>query len=330
MKNLIFFVSVIFLSIVSNTTIAQLPGYIPDDSLVGWWPFKGNANDLSLNANNGVNNGAQLANDRFGNEESAYDFVDPADHILVESINQASFNGDFTISAWVNFRNFYIDYPHIMSGMNNYFAFHGQGPTYYPNNDKVGFYTTSAEAVHQGLMVSQNPLSVNSWHNIIVNKKGSEVTMYIDNQLSDSNTHDNQLLTNGEGLYFGNFYLLNSNIDGMVDDIGIWKRSLTQDEMNNLYYMPNTGIVIRPVLKSFRIYPNPAREYFTICDFTGIAGAKLFVALYNTSGQMVLYQEINRNNPVIRLTDIHNQGIYTIKISNTESSSWYQKLLIQF
>lgn len=330
MKKLIFFISVSLLSFVSNRTFAQLPDYIPEDSLVGWWPFKGNVNDLSLNTNNGLNNGAQLVNDRFGNEESAYDFDDPADHILVQTINQASFEGDFTISAWVNFRNFYIDYPHIISGMNNYFAFHGQGPTYYPNNDKVGFYTTSADAIHQGLIVSRDPISVNNWHNIIVNKKGSEVTMYIDNQLSASNTHDNQPLTNGEGLYFGNFFLLNSNIDGMVDDIGIWKRSLSPEEMSNLFYMPNTGISHKPGIKSFGIYPNPARDYCTIADFKGIFGSKLSSALYNASGQEVLRQEIDRNNPVIRLTGIHNQGLYTIKITNTEGHSWFQKLLIQY
>jgi len=248
----------------------------------------------------------------------------------VQTINQASFEGDFTISAWVNFRNFYIDYPHIISGMNNYFAFHGQGPTYYPNNEKVGFYTTSINAIHQGLIVSQNPLSVNTWHHIIINKYASEVKMYIDNEFSISNTHDNELLTNGEGLYFGNFFLLNSNIDGMVDDIGIWKRSLSQDEMSNLHYMPNTGIRKRPALESFHIRPNPAHDYFTISDFSGIPGSELSVAIFNTSGQVVLQQEIDRSNPVIRLTNIHSQGLYTVKITNKEGRSGFQKLLIQF
>lgn len=330
MKNLHLIIFMIFLSGIYNTAIAQFPGYISSDSLVGWWPFEGNANDLSINANNGVNNGAQLVNDRFGNEESAYNFSAPDDHILVQTINQASFEGDFTISAWVNFRNFYIDYPHIISGMNNYFAFHGQGPTYYPNNEKVGFYTTSINTIHQGLIVSQDPLSVNAWHHIIVNKHASEVTMYIDNEFSISNTHDNELLINGEGLYFGNFFLLNSNIDGMVDDIGIWKRSLSQDEMSNLHYMPNTGIVKRPALESFRIKPNPANEYFTICDFTGIPGQNLSVTIYNTSGQVVLRKEIDRSNPVIRLTIIDSQGLYTVKITNKEGRSGFQKLLIQF
>ena len=36
--------------------------------------FSGNANDLSGNSNNGVVNGAQLVNDRFGNPNSSYQF----------------------------------------------------------------------------------------------------------------------------------------------------------------------------------------------------------------------------------------------------------------
>ena len=46
---------------------AQIPSYVPTDGLVGWWPFNGNANDESGNGNDGVVNGAILANDRNGN-----------------------------------------------------------------------------------------------------------------------------------------------------------------------------------------------------------------------------------------------------------------------
>ena len=160
MKNLILFVTLSFFCLVSNLAPAQLPGYVPSDSLLGWWPFSGNANDISINANHGTVNGAQLVSDRFGIESSAYDFSNPEDNILVSAINQASFGGDFTISAWVNFRNFNTDYPHVMSGMNNYLSLFGQGPAYYPDNEKAGFYTTSDNGMNQGLVVSQNPLEV--------------------------------------------------------------------------------------------------------------------------------------------------------------------------
>jgi hypothetical protein len=274
-------------------------------------------------------NGAFLVEDRFGNAESAYDFSTPNDHIIVQTINQTSFEGDFTLSVWVNFRNFYNDYPHIVSGMNNYFAFHGQGPVYYPDNEKVGFYTTSINSTHQGLMVSQDPLSINTWHHIIINKHDTVVSLYVDNLISASNTHDNLPLTSGEGLYFGNFYFLNNNIDGMIDEIGIWKRSLSPEEMTDLHFMPNTGLRNISFSEAFRITPNPAHDYFTINDLSEISGSNLLASIYTISGQLVLSQELDKCNSVINLTNIYSQGLYTVKISNKEGRSWFHKLLIQ-
>ena len=57
-----------------TSSIAQLPNYVPANGLVGWWPFDGNANDQTINANNGTISGAILTVDRFGNSNAAYSF----------------------------------------------------------------------------------------------------------------------------------------------------------------------------------------------------------------------------------------------------------------
>jgi hypothetical protein len=54
-----------FLICFSYSSFAQnIPNYLPINGLVGWWPFNGNANDESGNANNGAVNGATLSQDR--------------------------------------------------------------------------------------------------------------------------------------------------------------------------------------------------------------------------------------------------------------------------
>ena len=45
-----------------------------DSGLVAHYPFNGNANDESGNANHGTVNGATLTTDRFGNANKAYSF----------------------------------------------------------------------------------------------------------------------------------------------------------------------------------------------------------------------------------------------------------------
>tara|TARA_B100000902_G_C26670287_1_gene602721 strand:- start:79 stop:306 length:228 start_codon:yes stop_codon:yes gene_type:complete len=61
----------LFITVIS---FGQVPNYVPTNGLVGYWPFNGNANDESVNTNNGTVNGATLTTDRFGNANSAYDF----------------------------------------------------------------------------------------------------------------------------------------------------------------------------------------------------------------------------------------------------------------
>jgi hypothetical protein len=56
-------------------SMAQVPSYIPTDSLIAWWPFTGNAIDSSGNGNNGTVNGATLTTDRFGNLNSRMDLM---------------------------------------------------------------------------------------------------------------------------------------------------------------------------------------------------------------------------------------------------------------
>jgi hypothetical protein len=146
----------------------------------------------------------------------------------------------------------------------------------------------------------------------------------------ESASYDNLPLALGEGLYFGNFFLLNNNIDGMVDDIGIWKRSLSQNEMSNLFYMPNTGIGHIPATESFQIALNPASGYFTVCDIASIARSKLSVTVCNCAGQLVLEKNMNRENPVIRFTKTFSNGLYTVKITNEEGNTWQQKLVVNF
>ena len=328
MKNLALLVFAVVAVMHPLRVNAQLPAYIPADSLTAWYPFSGNANDLGSSGNHGTVTGAQLVSDRFGNEASAYDFFNPNDHILVSAIRQSSFAGNFTITAWVYFRNFSIDYPHLMSGMNNYIALHGQGPIYYPDNEKVGFYTTTVNAGHQGLLVSQQVLTMNSWHHVIINKSGNEVRMYIDNQLAAFNTYDNQPLMEGEGLFLGNFYGLGNPVDGKIDDVGIWQRSLSEEEMSAIFNATNTGTTEKTGEEMMTIIPNPATEYFSIPTVLNSPGATWQVGLYSLSGINVVQLIIDSENPVIPLNSSLANGLYMVKITTGEGDCRLQKLII--
>ena len=52
LRLLVFFIGLGY----AATAAAQIPNYVPQNGLVGWWPFNGNANDESGNGNNGTRN----------------------------------------------------------------------------------------------------------------------------------------------------------------------------------------------------------------------------------------------------------------------------------
>ena len=73
---------------------------IPQNGLVAYYPFNGNANDESGNGNSGTVKGASLTTDRFGNSSSAFDFNGIDNMIEVPANNQFDFQ-NFTISTWI-------------------------------------------------------------------------------------------------------------------------------------------------------------------------------------------------------------------------------------
>ena len=81
--NQIFLVSCF--AVLSLSSAAQIPNYIPNDGLVAWWPFNGNANDESGNNNNGSVLGAELTTDRNNQPGNAYYFDGNNDWIFRQS-----------------------------------------------------------------------------------------------------------------------------------------------------------------------------------------------------------------------------------------------------
>ena len=72
-----------------DLTINHFDGTLNND-LFAYYPFNGNSNDETNNRNHGVNNGAILAEDRFGNINSAYRFPGTCDSGIDVSLNNSS------------------------------------------------------------------------------------------------------------------------------------------------------------------------------------------------------------------------------------------------
>lgn len=87
--------------VLTNTVsaVSSVPSVVYDD-LVAYYPFNGNANDVSGNDHHGTVHGATLTMDRFGNTDSAYNF-DGIDDYISASYSDEFQLSVFTLAAWI-------------------------------------------------------------------------------------------------------------------------------------------------------------------------------------------------------------------------------------
>jgi hypothetical protein len=229
--------------IISLTATAQIPNYVPTNGLVGWWPFNGNANDESGNGNNGTVNGATLTTDRFGVANKAYSFDGVNDFISLSTLNQLGLtSSSFTISIWTNCSVFgangdedYIIGTPMWGG--------GSDEGVKIQNNSVGnvngIFSSSLGIGGQIYASTSNSFSLNTWYMLTVryNNINGLFEMFVNGTYYSGNNLIGTPLANPYPISVGAFVgpWLGGFLTGKTDDIGIWNRALTQQEITNLY-----------------------------------------------------------------------------------------------
>jgi len=216
-------------ALLSISTFAQIPNYVPANGLVGWWPFNGNANDESGNGNNGTVNGATLTQDRFGNSNMAYSFdgVDDLIEVLHNPIFDFGVNPNFSISLWIN-KHVSNSGGIICKGEPND-GFNWDGWNFINDDFQTGY----------PCLGNNCPGTLSIWNNYSIIIANGLIQIYINNSLSYQYSCTELLVSNIStinNLFFGVDRDGNNFYSGKIDDIGIWNRALTACEIQDLYH----------------------------------------------------------------------------------------------
>jgi hypothetical protein len=298
-----------------NLLIAQVPSYVPTNGLVGYWPFNGNANDVSGNGNNGTVTGALLTTDRLGNTNSAYSFDDNSDYINCGNSSSVNITGSITLSAWINATNFNTENG-IISKMGGYDLITSANNTI-PPLDKIRW-------LEVGGFLFTNPIQQGTWLHIVATFDLITQTkkVYINGTLFASQAANiTSLPTTIENLYIGSHQPLivpSWSFNGKLDDIGIWNRALTQAEITGLYTTLSTEQT--QANNQILIYPNPANDQITIDCGTISNPNGWSYKIVNALGQEVLNGEINNQQNAVSLSSLNGSGIYFVKIYDASNN----------
>jgi hypothetical protein len=123
------------------------------------------------------------------------------------------------------------------------------------------------------------------WNNLIFTKDGNQFKVFLNGVLSTEMTinsnpfvNDNQSIFVGEQVCQPNS--INSpNFDGKIDDIGIWNRALTLEEVQELYTLDACTFTIYDTVYTYETIYDTVTTYITVTDtlliditFTGFEG----------------------------------------------------------
>lgn len=231
----------------------DLPSYVPADGLVAFYPFNGNANDVSGNGNHGTVNGATLTTDRYNNADNAYVF----DNSNIEIPHQFYSNGwnDYTISLWFLTSDKTVSSQAIL----NTIPHDGEGLNFnHPHHINVfSHYKSSDLNIDNWDIWSGNEFSINVenniWYMISIVKHNDEYKYYINNQLISTSINALSAQNQLTGFTIGSITQENNNQEnllGKLDDIGFWNKALSQEEMQNLYNSSTGDILLNGVVSA--------------------------------------------------------------------------------
>ena len=213
----------------------SIPSYIPSSGLVGWWPFNGNANDESGNKNHGIVDGAKLSIDRFGRDLCCYKFNN---NDITFPISNRQFINDFTISLWVKFENHVNEYPTFLWLENAGLVIQAE-----VLKDTTGFGCYFLDNFRIGGLQKEDghvkaPSPLKQWnHIVLVNLNGINY-LYI-NGILRATSNSKSILQGKQGANFlrlGKGFLSPlEDFNGLLDDLGIWNRALSADEVKRIF-----------------------------------------------------------------------------------------------
>ncbi len=320
-------ISLVLLTLfLTSTVYCQIPSYLPEYGLVGWWPFNGNANDESGNNNNGLVNGASLTEDRFGMQNASYLFNENS--IVIPNCSFFDFQ-NMSFSLWVktisNNTQSIIKKCNFETAENEIFGL-GTYNSYESNENNLTFATKFDDGdCTPGLGWNWIESNINifdgQYHHIVCAIDGNNVKMYVDGIMISEIFGNNSQISScfGGDIQIGRDWSQHNHyFDGCIDDIGIWNRALTESEVSKLYYDSSvestTNSTLEPnnLVGKVECFPNPTTDVINV-DLPGLndySGQKL--RIMNLSGQIVYEENVNQSKVVIDVKSILTSGIYVL------------------
>jgi len=205
---------------------------LPITGLTAHYPFNGGANDLSGKENHGTINGAALTSDRYGLLSSAFSFDGENDSIVIPDSSSLHITQQISIAAWV-FPTAQKTQEIVRKGAGV------NGPTAAPYSlalSGTGDIVFSLRPNLQFIQVRKTGYPLAVWLFLVGTYDGTTMKLYVNGNLESQTLVSGSLNENSSQLLIGTRLNLPADtFQGIIDDVRIYNRALTSEEIELLY-----------------------------------------------------------------------------------------------
>jgi len=210
-----------------------------ENGLVGYWDFDGDAAD-SAGTNDGTIYGATITTGQVG---GALTCDGDMDYVTIPDNDSLTPRDEMTIAFWL----------YTNGGQNAGIYKYAGCPLQGPNGNSRAYFIevngssgiigsriyTNVDSY--GRIYSNNPVSFSEWHHISLTFNRGNAAIYIDGQLDNSETLSvSSIMNDGQPFMIGAFWDyclggIQSKLDGMIDEVMLYDRALSEAEISQLY-----------------------------------------------------------------------------------------------
>lgn len=241
----ILFTTALFLGL---NAFGQVPTHVPTNGLLAYWPFDGDASDVSGNGRDGVANNVTPTTDQNANANSAYNFdytgytLNNIDDIITILYDTGINTSELSVSLWFKPTNWSFSgtsgISNIINRMRN-FGFSAPEEMWSIIIEDNGTLKVRVRTYTEEVATAPGAIELNNWYHVAFTYDNAELKLYLNgsfvgsifgqNYMSLSATNDISFGVSNESFGYMNPY------NGVIDNAGIWSRALTECEVTELY-----------------------------------------------------------------------------------------------
>ncbi len=292
---------------------AQIPSYISTNGLLAWYPFNGNGADSSGNGNNLTNTGATFFADRNGVANAAASLNGTSNYFTrTNPTFTFAATDSFTYSFWMNKASQTTQGIPLMSGTNT-------------TNVFISIMQCTNTVFQFGVNKQQSTWTwanatptLNVWDNYIGTYSGGAMTLYKNGVVVANATFSAPgSIAQNIPLYIGKGLGSDGYFKGGIDDVAIWGRALSSQEVTDVYNSVITSVINVEDNKQISVFPNPVSNEFVLKNNFRIGSR---YSIFDVLGKEVLSDIVTNNNQRVVICNLEN-GIYFLRSEGLSGKS---------